>query len=450
MSDSKKTSADVNSPQEDTLKNKDTETKTEQKKQNTLKGFPPDIEPKYKNDKTFRWVAFRVFKHNIVKKDYEELGLKTGDDYIVTFDDFIEILEKLASTRDGLEFYAITHSPGEDNEHYHGVVHCGDNSQITFAQLKKLFPFSFIYGIQYGSRNAIQYLVHMNAPEKEQYSWDSVITNAPPAKFEDFKIPFSELPHVKIKRIVKDIIEGRIKEYEVSTKITPDIYIKYKGRIKNAFEYLNEGSLVDNNRDFQVYVLQGPPRIGKSTFCKCWAKKHNMSIGFSSSGKHPFDEYRGQDCFVLDDYNYSVTSVDDMKKILDPHNNTGVAARYHNVLFKNCKVLFICTNTPICDWYVTESKEDREAFIKRISYVLDFESLSDDFVASYTVNEIIYQGKDDLIETETYPRKEYHEYKKYILKSVDDVMHTFDLKKYINPASDEEKKKQFLAEIDTL
>ena len=76
----------------------------------------------------------------------------------------------------------------------------------------------------------------------------------------------------------------------------------------NAFEYLDESSVVDNNRDFQVYVLQGPPRIGKSTFCKCWAKKHNMSIGFSSSGKHPFDEYRGQDCFVLNDYNYSIHS----------------------------------------------------------------------------------------------------------------------------------------------
>lgn len=428
-----------------------TASKTKDKpKQNTMKGLPPDEEPIYKNDKTFRCVAFRVFKHNIVKNDYEKLGLKTGDDYVVTFEDFIGILENFANTKDGFEFYAIAHSPGEDNEHYHGVIHCGSNSEIKFSQLKAVFPFSFIYGIQYGTRNAIQYLVHMNAPQKEPYSWDEVVTNVSQAKLEDYKVPFSELPQEKIKRIVKDITNGKIKRYEVSAKIPPDIYIKYKGRIMNAFEYLDESSVVDNNRDFQVYVLQGPPRIGKSTFCKCWAKKHNMSIGFSSSGKHPFDEYRGQDCFVLDDYNYSITSVDDMKKILDPHNNTGVAARYHNVLFKNCKVLFICTNTPICDWYVTESKEDREAFIKRISYVLNFEELSDDYVATYTVNEIIYQGKDDWIETETYPRKEYHEYKKYILKSVDDVKHTFDLKKYINPVNDEEKKQQFLADIDLL
>lgn len=82
--------------------------------------------------------------------------------------------------------------------------------------------------------------------------------------------------------------------------------------------------------------------------------------------------------------------------------------------------------------------------------MLNFEELSDDYVATYTVNEIIYQGKDDWIETETYPRKEYHEYKKYILKSVDDVKHTFDLKKYINPVNDEEKKQQFLADIDLL
>lgn len=419
------------------------------KPQTEIKGLPPAVKPVYKNNKSFRWVALRVFIHNIVKKDYKDLNLKDGDDYVVTHKDFINILDEIAGKRKGLEYYASTHNPDQDNEHHHAVIHC-DESQVKFSDLKRWFPFSFVYPINYGQRNAIQYLVHMNNPEKEQYSWDIVETNVSNAKLDSWKIPYSELPQEKIKRIINAIISGGLKEYEVADKVEPDIYIKYYNRIKKAFDYANEQSVVTTDRNLQVYVLQGPPRIGKSTFCKCWAKKHDKSICLSSAGKHAVDEYRGQSVFVFDDYNYSVTPIEDMKKLLDSHNNTGVAARYRNKSFANVDTIFICTNTPICDWYVTESKEDRDAFFKRISYVLDFKTLSDDYVTTYTVNEIVCNGDTKLLETETYPRKEYHEYKKYSLKPVDDIEHTFDLKKYINPANDEEKKKQFLAEIDTL
>ena len=113
------------------------------KPKNEVKGLPPTEEPVYKNNKSFRWVALRVFTHNIVKKDYESLNLKEGDDYIVTHEDFINILDDIADKRKGLEYYAITHNPEQDNEHHHAVIHC-DESQVKFSDLKRWFPFSFI------------------------------------------------------------------------------------------------------------------------------------------------------------------------------------------------------------------------------------------------------------------------------------------------------------------
>ena len=400
-----------------------------------------------KKDTQMRTADIRVSSINKINIDNDELGVKAGDTVTYTKEDIIKKIEDWYKTKH-FSYYMIEHNADLNNVHFHIVFEFFKNSQAKFSQLKKMFPYGNIETCK-RVRACVQYLIHLNHPEKHQYSWDDVVTNNP-ARLELHKVQGNYSEDAKLNYILAQIYSGGIKQYEIGSKIDYDIFLKYENKIMRAFRYLNEQKVVVNNRDFQVYVLQGPSRVGKSTFCKCWAKKHKMSIGFSSAGKHPFDEYRGQDCFVIDDNGNSVFSIDDMKKLLDPHNNTGVAARYHNVLFSDCKVLFICTNTPICDWFVTEFKEDRDAFYKRISYVLDFEEISEDFVTTYTVNEIVYQGKNDLIETETYPRKEYHEYKKYILKSVDDVMHTFDLKKYINPASDEEKKKQFLAEIDTL
>lgn len=400
-----------------------------------------------KRDTMMRTATVRVSAKNKINVDNEELRVKAGD--IVTYnkDDIIKILEDWNKTKQ-FSFYMIEHDADPDNKHYHIVFEFYKTSQCKFSLLKKKFPYGDIESCK-NVRACVQYLVHMNHPEKHQYSWEDVITNNT-ARLELHKVQGNYSEDAKLNYILAQIYNGCIKQYEIGSKIDYDIFLKYENKIMRAFRYLNEQKVVENDRDFQVYVLQGPSRVGKSTFCKSWAKKHKMSIGFSSAGKHPFDEYRGQDCYVIDDNGNSAFSIDDMKKLLDPHNNTGVAARYHNVLFSDCKVLFICTNTPICDWFVTEFKEDRDAFYKRISYVLDFEGISDDYISTYTVNEIVYQGKDDLLEVESYPRKEYIEYKKYILKSVDNVKHAFDLKKYVDPRSDIEKKTQFLAEIDSL
>lgn len=411
---------------------------------NAIKTVSEKENEEEKKDTQMRTANIRVSSINKINIDNDELGFKAGDTVTYTKEDIIKKIENWYRTKH-FSYYMIEHNDDPNNVHYHIVFEFYSNSTAKYSQLKQMFPYGHIVSCK-KVRACVQYLIHLNHPEKHQYSWDDVVTNNP-ARLELYKVQGNYSEDAKLNYILAQIYSGGIKQYEIGSKIDYDIFLKYENKIMRAFRYLNEQKVVVNNRDFQVYVLQGPSRVGKSTFCKCWAKKHKMSIGFSSAGKHPFDEYRGQDCFVIDDNGNSFFSIDDMKKLLDPHNNTGVAARYHNVLFSDCKVLFICTNTPICDWYVTESKEDREAFFKRISYVLDFGNKSEDFTVNYTVNEIIYQGENGTYE---YAQNMYHEYKKYALQSVDDIMHTFDLKKYINPANDEEKKKQFLAEIDMI
>lgn len=400
---------------------------------------------KQKRDTSMRTANVRITLINYINYDNEELGVKAGDTVTYTKEEIIEVLDDWAKTKN-FSYYLIEHDADPENKHIHIVIVFDKNSVCKFSLLKKKFPYGDIETCKFGVKNCVQYLVHMNNPEKYQYSWDNVVTNNT-AKLELYKIPTKHSDDAKLNYILTQIYNGGIKEYEIGSKIDYDIFLKYENKIMRAFRYLHKQNVVAVDRELQVFVLQGPPRVGKSTFCKCWAKKHNMSIAFSSSGKNAFDEYLGQDVYVLDDFDYSLSRIDKMKKFLDPHNNASAEARYENACFINCKVIFICTNTSIVEWYIGASKEDRDAFYKRISYVLDFEDISDDFVSSYTINEIVYSGENDSFE---YAQNMYMEYKKYILQPVDDMIHTFDLKQYINPNNDEEKKKQFLAEIDSI
>lgn len=394
------------------------------------KSLKVESEKKMKQDTNLRNVTLRISEINIATQDNKKYGIHAGDTVKITKEDIIAILDDWKKTKD-IKYYLAEHDADPNNRHCHVVIEFPENSECKFSTLKNKFPYGNIDRCKYGVKNCVQYLIHLNNPEKHQYTWDDVVTNAP-AQLELYKIEGKRTKNIKLDYVVKQILRGNIKEFEVTNKIDADLYIKFGNRIKRAFEYMNEESFVAVNRDVQVYVLQGHPRVGKSTFCKVWANKKGKSIAFSSAGKNAVDEYRGQQVFVFDDYNYSVTPIDDMKKILDPHNNAGVAARFKNKSFKNVDTIFICTNTPICEWYRTESKEDREAFFKRISCVLDFVDRSSDFVATYTVNEIVEHENE------------------FVLESVDDKKHIFDLKKYFDVTSSEDRKNDFIRDLEML
>ena len=389
-------------------------------------------------NKNYRNVVLRVFKHNKLNTDNEKLGLKAGDTYTITYDEFIILLDKLAKRKKGLKYFAVVHNSGKDDEHYHAVICCGYNSQITFKTLKNMFPYSFIDSVKFGIRNAVQYLIHMNNPEKEQYSWDIVKTNAP-AKLEDYKTPFDEQASEKIKRILADISACKIFEYEIVSKIGYDLYMKYASRINKAFDYQKK-LLQKMERNAIVIYIQGKGGLGKSTFAKAYAIENGKPYCMSCSTRDPYQQYKSEPCVILDDVKFESIKIEDMLGFLDPHNNRGVSSRFQD---KICiaDTIFVVSNKSVQEVYSNEPSELRQAFYRRISVVLNFIDVSDDFVASYTVNEIKY----DYVKDENgYVISNIH------LIPVDTKTHLFDLKKYNDMTFDDMKKQDFIQGIAAL
>lgn len=399
------------------------------------------INPKvYKDSSKFRTANIRVSGTNIIHKANEKLGLKEGDVVTYTKEDILNILNEWLSSR-YFSYYMIEHNEDEDNIHFHIVMEFPEDSTPDFKTLKNLFPFGLIDNCKRSVKKAVQYLIHMNNSEKYQYSWDDVYTNDN-AKLEKYKTSTSA-DDILLKKIIVKIITGQIREYELD-KIEPMFYIKHKRKIDIAFGYRRNLIMNNPTRNVSVFAIIGPPRIGKSTFVKALAEKLDKSVCFSSGSNDPWQDYRGQDIFVLDDFNYENTKIEDFLKFLDPHNNTSASSRYHNKTFLGDTIIMI-SNTSMVEWYTDEADVLRDALYKRIEYALVFDKeLNDtgDGIARYQICKIEETGGYSRL----YDKygNDIGSYKRYKYNPINETVYEFNLNEYLENKPNDSKRREEL------
>ena len=189
----------------------------------------------------------------------------------------------------------------------------------------------------------VQYLIHKNDPAKYQYPVTSIVSSYDisedmagsglPSWFGQFeqKDYFSHLRW----------IEGNVSNVFTATK--------YYRVVKERYDlYLR--SQGGSERDMKVVFIEGPARIGKSTFARWFAKSRNLSYFQSSSGADPMDGYSGQEVLILDDLRDSIFSLTDLLKLLDNHGSSLVRSRYYNKAFVG-KYVLITSVQPLDKWY---------------------------------------------------------------------------------------------------
>lgn len=320
----------------------------------------------------------RISAVNVTNIDDEQRGIKAGDLVTYSKEDILNILDDWTKTRD-IKYYMIEHNHDADNVHYHVVIDFPDNSQATFKTIKKKFPYGNIDRCRYGVKSCVQYLVHMNEEDKDKYEFDEVVTNAPD-KLEDYKIPSKQNQNAKLQKVLDGIIHGSIKKCDIA-KIEADIYIKYGAKIDRAFDYREKKLLSNPNRKISVYVLQGETGLGKTTFCRKWAADNKQSICISSASNDPWQDYGGHDIFVYDDFRPYKMHIEDLMKSIDPYVSSTASGRYRNKLFIG-DTIFLTTNTPILEWFKGCDERVRKAFFRRISKVLEFTQVPNEYGVS--------------------------------------------------------------------
>lgn len=254
-------------------------------------------------------------------------------------------------------------------DHFHAV--------LTFSNAKTSKTIADALGIdeQYvnkiktTTKSAQMYLCHKNDRTKYQYPPTDVIANF------DYVRLFDDTPAVEnVANILADIESEKIRPYNIYNSVKIETYTKYKRTFDTAFEYVLQKKR-GLNRDMKCYYFYGASGSGKTTYAKIFANQNGWSTFVSSGGKNPLDDYKGEDCIILDDLRGSLFSLADFLKLTDNNTDSMVGCRYYNKSLAYCKAI-ICTSViSLEDLYngVTDShKEPLKQLIRRFETVIRF------------------------------------------------------------------------------
>ena len=318
-----------------------------------------ESEKKKKKITSMRNVNIRVSKINNTKKD----GFVT-----IEFEEIKRILECWSEEKE-FEYFTIEHNEDVENIHYHIVLKF--NSPTRFDTIKNKFMYGNIEKSK-SVKNSVQYLVHLNSPEKYQHEWESVVTNS--SELNKYMLRSSVSEELDIEKYIEDIVRGDLKEFEYTDKIPASIYTKNSSRIEKAFKYYYDKISKDSNRNIEVEFFYGLGGTGKTLCAKTLCEFANESCCISSSSNDPLQDYKGEDVLILDDMRDTSFSFDDLLKILDNNTNSSIKSRYRNKHFIGKRII-ITSNVKLENWYNEDYNiinEDLNQLYRRIKTKVEF------------------------------------------------------------------------------
>lgn len=138
--------------------------------------------------------------------------------------------------------------------------------------------------------------------------------------------------------------------------------------LKDNYDYYLE-SIQNACKSKQCIYISGVSGSGKTTYAKILASKYydENEIFISSGGSHPFDEYYGEKCIIIDDFRDSVLAYNDLLRLLDNNTSSNVGARYHNKSLARCELIILTSvKSPLSLYQGID--EERYQLYRRMSY----------------------------------------------------------------------------------
>ncbi len=332
-------------------------------------------------DPTMKTAFIRVTKVNKIGEDKNLVETFTEER-------IKDILNEWAFTAE-IEYWFIDHIPDDEdpNDHFHIVIKFKNTTK--FSVIKNKFPYGRIETAK-NIKRAVQYLVHLNNPEKKQYSWDSVISNC--GDLSPYKVLSRSQAEIHLQGIIEKIANGEITPNNYQEKIPVDIYAKYSQAIKNAFQHTADKIISDINREIKVIYIYGRSGIGKTTYAKayCKAVHPDEEPCISSSGNDSLQDYKWQKALILDDFRDSHFKYSDLIKFLDPHTRSSGKSRYVNKHFLGD--LIILTSTQALDMIYKGCENTTENMKELRRRITEYHEFKDSKIVIY-----LYAGNNKYI-----------------------------------------------------
>lgn len=193
------------------------------------------------------------------------------------------------------------------------------------------------------------YLVHRNHKEKYQYKPEDVVANFDYVEYVDWV-----KPKINLSEIADRIGSWEIKQYNLTQFLSCEDYAKHKPFIDRCFIYRQE-LMKTINRNLECVFISGPSHTWKTTFAKQIATSFGFHCFISSGWKHPLDDYKWEECIILDDLRDDVYSFADILKLTDNNTESLIGCRFYNKSIAECKLIIVTSVTPIDKFYMWET-----------------------------------------------------------------------------------------------
>lgn len=292
----------------------------------------------------------------------------------------IAVIEQRIKTLTNIKKYAIIIHDKDllDNgepkkKHFHCILTFSNSttSEIVAKTLK--VEEQYVNKIRTTTKSAMLYLVHRNNPEKYQYSPEQVVAN-----FDYLEYIDGCEPKQQREQIAKRIELGEIKQYNLHDFISIDEYGKNKVYYDRCFEY-RQNKLKGTERNMECIFISGASGTGKTTQAKLFATQKGYRVYISSGGKNPLDNYKGEECIILDDLRDSTYKMSDFLKLTDNNTDSLVGCRFYNKSIAECRLLIVTSVKPIEEFYYNatiEEKEPQQQLFRRFRTNIIMEELS--------------------------------------------------------------------------
>lgn len=255
------------------------------------------------------------------------------------------------------DYAYILHNKDDKKEHIHIDIRTKDScNSDDVAKWFGILP-NAVGRVKGRWSDVLKYLIHANAKDKFQYDSSEVISN-----FDWQKAIQKGNDDNRLDVIIGEIATGIIREYNYTNYITDKEYIRYKRQIDTAFNYRVD-KMKGVAREMNAIFITGDSGTGKTTYAKQIASEKGYSVYVSSGSNDILDDYKGQDCIVLDDLRPSSLGLADLLKMLDNHTASTVKSRYKNKVLE-CKLIIITTVLDIDTFFNNVFSEEKETIIQ--------------------------------------------------------------------------------------
>ncbi len=268
-------------------------------------------------------------------------------------------------------YYCLCDEIGEQKTpHIHIFFVC--ENAIRFSTLKKLFPTAHIESAIGSCKENRDYIrkegKYLNSDKKE--------TNMPETFEEYGEMPLDRVS--KNERISDQVLQMLEDEKSIAEiiKAFPS-YATRIAQLEKARQTILEDKYGSNWRDVDVTYISGETATGKTRFVM--EKYGYPNVYKITNYKNPFDNYRGEDVILFDEFRSSIP-LTDMLQYIDGYP-CRLPARFADKIALFTKV-YIVSNIDLDKQYPNIQNEDAftwNAFVRRINNIKKFEKNNGNF-----------------------------------------------------------------------